>query len=98
MYHVLKRMAVPDEKMLTEVKQEVDVMVRGGGRIHDGFSHYTEAAQRTSEHCVSHRCGVAPASGRDVRGVHFDGILSWYVDRSCLQCGLTLFQAAASLI
>ena len=27
-HHVLKRMAVPDEKMLTEVKQEVDVMVR----------------------------------------------------------------------
>lgn len=26
--HVLKRMAVPDESMLREVKQEVDVMVR----------------------------------------------------------------------
>lgn len=62
MYHVLKRMAVPDEKMLTEVKQEVDVMVRGGGRTLDGLSQYAEAPQRTSEHCVSHRRSVAPAS------------------------------------
>ena len=27
-HHVLKRIAVPDEAMLTEVKKEVDIMVR----------------------------------------------------------------------
>ena len=29
-HHVLKRIAVPNESMLTEVKKEVDIMVRHG--------------------------------------------------------------------
>ncbi|KAF9024135.1 hypothetical protein BDZ89DRAFT_1017791 [Hymenopellis radicata] len=41
-YHVLKRMAVPDEKMLTEVKQEVDVMRLLKG--HPNIVHLIDAA------------------------------------------------------
>ena len=39
-HHVLKRIAVPYEKMLTEVKQEVDVMVRKSHRNHTNTHVY----------------------------------------------------------
>jgi hypothetical protein len=60
-HHVLKRIAVANDAMLTEVKKEVDIMVRGDGaavNVKDLIA-FPAPPQRTPEHRPSHRCSMA---------------------------------------
>jgi hypothetical protein len=66
-HHVLKRIAVANDAMLTEVKKEVDIMVRA---IFSAFSTILipliENTERTSEHCPSDRRCMAQDANGDV--------------------------------
>lgn len=77
-HHVLKRIAVANDAMLTEVKKEVDIMVRRQIHFIAGASplEYAAAAQRTPEHRPPHRCGMAQDAKWFIRGLYSDGILS----------------------
>ena len=60
-HHVLKRIAVPNEALLTEVKKEVDIMVRSmiAPRILSLHTMILEDFERASQHCPPHRCRMA---------------------------------------
>lgn len=55
-HHVLKRIAVPNEVMLTEVKKEVDIMVRSMivNRVSLFHTLSSEDLERASQHCPPH--------------------------------------------
>lgn len=66
-HHVLKRIAVANEGMLSEVKKEVDIMVRPMLFLStDPESVFAETAERPPKHCTSHRCSMAPHVQRSV--------------------------------
>lgn len=61
-HHVLKRIAVANEAMLSEVKKEVDIMVSYCD-IYDffltGVSRLSEVTKRSSKYRASHRRSLA---------------------------------------
>jgi hypothetical protein len=59
-HHVLKRIAVANDAMLTDVKKEVDIMVCRLLEYADFIlNSLAEIAERPSKYCAPHRCGMA---------------------------------------
>ena len=59
--HVLKRIAVPNEALLTEVRKEVDIMVRSliSNRMLLFHTMISEDPERASQHRSPHRRRMA---------------------------------------
>lgn len=59
--HVLKRIAVPNEALLTEVKKEVDIMVRSmvTHRVASLYTMLSEDPERASQYRSPHRRRMA---------------------------------------
>lgn len=79
--HVLKRIAVPNEALLTEVKKEVDIMVRSmiDNRTLSLHTMISEDPERASQHRSSHRRRMAQDAQWPVRSFYSHGILSRYL-------------------
>ena len=77
-HHVLKRIAVPSEALLTEVKKEVDIMVRStiSNRMLSLHTMISEDPERASQHRPPHRRRMAQDVQWPVRSFYSHGILS----------------------
>lgn len=75
-HHVLKRIGVPNEAMLAEVKKEVDIMVRPKLLTRCLLNLPVEDTEGAPKCGASDRCCLAQNGDWHVRSLHSHGVLS----------------------